>query len=52
MKEIIEFIELIWKCRKLLIIGLVVVLIFMCYDKVIGVVAHHKEVFKGGKKDD
>lgn len=53
MQEIFEFIKWIWDLRTLLIVGLVVVVLVLFYDKIIGVVAHHKEVFgKGGKKDD
>ena len=49
-QEILDFIKLIWDLRTLLIAGVVVVVLFLFYDKVIGVVAHHKEVFGKGEK--
>lgn len=53
MEELIEFIKLIWNLRTIIIIAIVGLVLFLFYDKVLGVVAHHKEVFgKGGKKDD
>lgn len=53
MEELWEFIKLIWDLRTLIIIAIVALVLFLFYDKVLGVVAHHKEVFgKGGKKDD
>ena len=53
MEELWEFIQLIWELRTIIIIGIVALVLFLFYDRVLGVVAHHKEVFgKGGKKDD
>ena len=53
MQELLEFFKLIWNLKTLIIIAIVGLLLFLFYDKVLGVVAHHKEVFgKGGKKDD
>lgn len=53
MEELWEFIQLIWDLRTLIIVGIVCLVLFLFYDRILGVVAHHKEVFgKGGKKDD
>lgn len=53
MEELWEFIKLIWDLKTLIIIGIVGLVLFLFYDRILGVVAHHKEVFgKGGKKDD
>lgn len=53
MEELWEFIQLIWDLRTLIIVGIVGLVLFLFYDRILGVVAHHKEVFgKGGKKDD
>ena len=53
MEEIFDFIKLIWDLKTIIIIGIVILVLFLFYDKIIGVVAHHKDVFgKGGKKDD
>ena len=51
LQEIFDLIKMIWDLRTLLIVGVVIVVLFLFYDKIIGVVAHHKEVFgKGDKK--
>lgn len=53
LTEIFDFIKDLWNLRTLLIIGIIVIVVFIIYDRVITTVAHHKEVFgKGGKKDD
>lgn len=53
MEELWEFIQLIWDLRTVIIVGIVGLVLFLFYDRILGVVAHHKEVFgKGGKKDD
>lgn len=53
MEELWEFIQLIWDLRTLIIVGIVGLVLFLFYDRILGVVAHHKEVFgKGGKKND
>lgn len=52
-KELFELISLIWNLKTLIIVGVVILVLFLFYDRVIGVVAHHKEVFgKGDKKND
>ena len=51
--ELFELISLIWNLKTLIIVGVVILVLFLFYDRVIGVVAHHKEVFgKGDKKND
>ena len=52
MQELLEFIKLIWDLRIVIIILLLVVFLFMCYGKIIGVIAHSKEVFKKGDKNN
>ena len=51
-QEIIDLIKLIWDLKLVIIIGIVILVLFLFYDRILGVVAHHKEVFKGGRKDD
>ena len=50
--EIIDLIKLLWNLKTIIIGGIVVVVLFLFYDRILSVVAHHKEVFKGGRKDD
>ena len=51
--ELFELISLLWNLKTLIIVGVVILVLFLFYDRVIGVVAHHKEVFgKGDKKND
>ena len=52
IQEIFDLIKMIWDLRTLLIVGVVIVVLFLFYDKIIGVVAHHKEVFGKGDKND
>lgn len=48
--ELFEFISLIWNLKTLIVVGVVILILFLFYDRVIGVVAHHKEVFGKGEK--
>lgn len=48
--ELWEFISLIWNLKTLIVVGVVILILFLFYDRVIGVVAHHKEVFGKGEK--
>ena len=51
--ELFELISLLWNLKTLIIVGVVILVLFLFYERVIGVVAHHKEVFgKGDKKND
>lgn len=53
MQEIFDFLELLWKLRILILAFIVIVIGFLAYDKVIGVVDHHNNVFKKrGKNND
>ena len=51
--ELGEFISVIWNLKTLIVVGVFILVLFLFYDRVLGVVAHHKEVFgKGDKKND
>ena len=52
LQELMEVIKLIWDLKFVIIIGIAVLVLFLFYDRILAVVAHHKEVFKGGRKDD
>ena len=48
--ELFELISLLWNLKTLIIVGVVILVLFLFYDRVIGVVAHHKEVFGKGRR--
>lgn len=49
--ELIDLVKLIWDLKLVIIIGIVILVLFLFYDRILAVVAHHKEVFGGGRKD-
>ena len=52
LEEFLEFLEMIWNLRTLMIIGIAVGIIFLIYCKIIQAADHTKNVFgKGDKKD-
>lgn len=50
--ELLEFIKQLWDLRTFVIIGIVIFIVFVVFDRMITTVDHCKQVFKGGKKDD
>ena len=50
--EIRELVKLIWDLKLVIMIGIVILVLFLFYDRILAVIAHHKEVFRGGRKDD
>ena len=50
--ELFEFISLIWNLKTLLIVILVIVVLFLGWGKIVGVLKDTKEYFKGDNKHD
>lgn len=52
MEEIIDFLGTIWNLRSVIIFLGVIVILFLCWDKIVGVIDHSRNVFKKGNKND